>query len=212
MNSARRENIKIGRNDPCHCGSHLKYKKCCLRSDEISAQNESLSQKEIKKIKEIQVRLKENVNKILGSDKKSLFINPDKKMIKMSEVILEFADEFLQKMHTKNQKKRVLDLACLAWNIGVFSEKTGQLPDLDEVINMMGVNDNEKNEKIEAFKYILSVLANKKLTEYSSIDRIIVNYKISDDGEDFRIDIMSMVSQKEISMLKINPARLINGM
>lgn len=24
-------NMKLGRNDPCHCGSGLKYKKCCLR-------------------------------------------------------------------------------------------------------------------------------------------------------------------------------------
>lgn len=23
--------MKLGRNDPCHCGSGLKYKKCCLR-------------------------------------------------------------------------------------------------------------------------------------------------------------------------------------
>jgi uncharacterized protein YecA (UPF0149 family) len=23
-------NIKIGRNDKCHCGSGIKYKKCCL--------------------------------------------------------------------------------------------------------------------------------------------------------------------------------------
>ena len=35
---------KIGRNDPCHCGSGLKYKKCCsakddaARSAELSAQ------------------------------------------------------------------------------------------------------------------------------------------------------------------------------
>lgn len=25
-----RENIKIGRNDPCSCGSGIKFKKCCL--------------------------------------------------------------------------------------------------------------------------------------------------------------------------------------
>ncbi len=25
---------KIGRNDPCHCGSGKKYKKCCLEKDE----------------------------------------------------------------------------------------------------------------------------------------------------------------------------------
>jgi hypothetical protein len=29
-----RETPKIGRNDPCHCGSEKKYKKCCLDSDE----------------------------------------------------------------------------------------------------------------------------------------------------------------------------------
>lgn len=26
-----RENPKIGRNDPCPCGSGLKYKKCCMK-------------------------------------------------------------------------------------------------------------------------------------------------------------------------------------
>ncbi|MCC5890622.1 MAG: SEC-C domain-containing protein [Alkalibacterium sp.] len=25
---------KLGRNDPCHCGSGKKYKKCCLVKDE----------------------------------------------------------------------------------------------------------------------------------------------------------------------------------
>jgi len=27
----------IGRNEPCHCGSGLKYKKCCLAKDEEHA-------------------------------------------------------------------------------------------------------------------------------------------------------------------------------
>lgn len=29
--------VKLGRNDKCHCGSGVKYKKCCLRKDESSA-------------------------------------------------------------------------------------------------------------------------------------------------------------------------------
>ena len=28
--------VKLGRNDKCHCGSRVKYKKCCLRKDESS--------------------------------------------------------------------------------------------------------------------------------------------------------------------------------
>lgn len=30
---------EIGRNDPCHCGSGKKYKKCCLEKDEAAARN-----------------------------------------------------------------------------------------------------------------------------------------------------------------------------
>lgn len=29
-----REEPKIGRNDPCPCGSGKKYKKCCMRKDQ----------------------------------------------------------------------------------------------------------------------------------------------------------------------------------
>lgn len=197
MSTTQDNNKKIGRNDPCYCGSNLKYKKCCLKNNELI---------DLMEIKKIQSGLKEKASQLLESDKDCLFVKPNKKMIKMSEIIIEFADEFLQKMHTKNQKKRVLDLACLAWNLGIVAAQDGQLPDLDEVIGMMEIKDNEK---IEVFKYMLSVLVNKKLTEYDLIDRIIVNYEITDDtDEDFRIDIMSMVSKKEISMSKINPERL----
>jgi len=28
--------MKIGRNDPCHCGSGQKYKKCCVTKDEAA--------------------------------------------------------------------------------------------------------------------------------------------------------------------------------
>ena len=28
--------IKIGRNDPCHCGSGQKYKRCCQEKDEVA--------------------------------------------------------------------------------------------------------------------------------------------------------------------------------
>ncbi len=35
---------KIGRNDPCHCGSGKKYKKCCLRSDRNGSSAPPLTQ------------------------------------------------------------------------------------------------------------------------------------------------------------------------
>jgi len=33
-------NVTIGRNDPCHCGSGKKYKKCHLEKDEVADRKE----------------------------------------------------------------------------------------------------------------------------------------------------------------------------
>ncbi len=35
-NSLKLHSIKIGRNDPCHCGSGKKYKRCCLAKDQAA--------------------------------------------------------------------------------------------------------------------------------------------------------------------------------
>lgn len=42
MKKSNVNKTKIGRNDPCFCGSGLKYKKCCLRKKR-NAQLEELS-------------------------------------------------------------------------------------------------------------------------------------------------------------------------
>ncbi len=36
--------MKIGRNDPCHCGSGQKYKKCCLSKDDAARSAELAAQ------------------------------------------------------------------------------------------------------------------------------------------------------------------------
>jgi len=38
--------MKIGRNDPCPCGSGKKYKKCCWASDEAARVQEAASRTE----------------------------------------------------------------------------------------------------------------------------------------------------------------------
>ena len=35
--------MKIGRNDPCPCGSGKKYKKCCLRKNEIENETQNIA-------------------------------------------------------------------------------------------------------------------------------------------------------------------------
>jgi len=68
MTSRIRNNTKIGRNDPCYCGSGKKYKKCCLNKD-----------REIKKIKSSEGHFMgdDNLNGKIGS-------NPSAKKMKES--------------------------------------------------------------------------------------------------------------------------------
>jgi methionyl aminopeptidase len=49
------ENMKVGRNDPCPCGSGLKYKKCCLNRETMVSEN--LKQEYLQKYS---IRLKES--------------------------------------------------------------------------------------------------------------------------------------------------------
>ncbi len=39
--------MKVGRNDPCHCGSGLKYKKCHLPKDEAAHAAELVAQRAV---------------------------------------------------------------------------------------------------------------------------------------------------------------------
>jgi hypothetical protein len=39
------ERTGVGRNEPCPCGSGLKYKKCCLRADQSKAREALLAEK-----------------------------------------------------------------------------------------------------------------------------------------------------------------------
>jgi len=41
-----REEPRIGRNDPCLCGSGLKFKKCCLVLENLTKQLERVMEKE----------------------------------------------------------------------------------------------------------------------------------------------------------------------
>ncbi len=45
MSSTGKKNVKAGRNDPCPCGSGLKYKKCCLGKETFEPEPETLPDK-----------------------------------------------------------------------------------------------------------------------------------------------------------------------
>ena len=190
MHLSSNSSRKLGRNVSCPCGSQLKYKKCCLLatgSSEVSGQ----------KLKTIHGILKDKANRLLGDKDEVMMINQEQSVFKMSEVIIEFAEEFLDKMHTNSQRRMVLE----------FAEEGMELPGPDELLDSMELRNND-TETRDVLKYILSVLIHKKMDEYADIDRAIISYHFTDIGKDFRLDVASAISKREMKKIGLSMTQL----
>src|SRR3990167_5765186 len=103
---------KIGRNDPCMCGSGKKYKKCCLTNRKLPISNNA--------IQESQERLKTSVKKKIGSQ--AVILDKASKR-KMSEIILGLAEDFLYEAESDNEIRNLIMATCFAWNLSLFPLK-----------------------------------------------------------------------------------------
>ena len=59
--------VKVGRNDPCPCGSGKKYKQCCLGKHETARQTKNLAETEnLKAMQKEQEKLIKRIEKAFG--------------------------------------------------------------------------------------------------------------------------------------------------
>lgn len=68
-----RKNDKIGRNDPCFCGSGIKYKQCCLTKEPLSTQYITASEKNfLQKKEEVQSFSPKEISELSSAELQSL--------------------------------------------------------------------------------------------------------------------------------------------
>jgi hypothetical protein len=118
-----------------------------------------------------------SINRLKKSNSdNTVFVSPEELGLrKMSEIILEYAEEFLKLTDTRSEKEDVIELAIAAWNIA--------LADADKRFNLMdhfisdvcGVEKNSDHWK--RMVSVLIILINKKLEEYPLDDRPILDYE-----------------------------------
>lgn len=181
---------KIGRNDPCHCASGLKYKKCCLKSKQNESENRQLHL--------VQAGLKQKAREDLSQ--KVVFLKPNSETIKMSEVILEFADDMLRHADTRSEKKKAIDIACLAWNLALFKQRNSEEYEnqLNAFLKQMGIKDKDDRNDMEL---LIGHLVDKKFNEYPMIDRLIVHYQVDLKKDELMLNVASTFSQAEVDEL-----------
>lgn len=176
---------KIGRNDPCHCDSGLKYKQCCLKSKQINAGELSLHQ--------TQPKQKQKTKNYLSQIGKRL---AEPKAIRMSEIILEFAADMLRHSDTRAERKQAIDFACLAWNLALFKGRDHKeyKSQLSSFLKQIGIkSQSDKNE----IQLLISALVDKKMKKYPLIDRFIVHYQVKFKKNELVLHVASAFSSSE---------------
>lgn len=178
---------KIGRNDPCHCNSGLKYKKCCLNSNPI----ERIMPEDIQ-LHQAQNELKQKVRDKLSQE--ATIIDADAQIIKISEVILEFAADLLKDAEGRAEKKQAIDIACLAWNLAVIkaTDSARYEKELNIILMQIGKGHDEEDEI-----QLLTALVDKKIKEYPLVDRFIVQYQVKFKKNELMLHVASAFSSPE---------------
>ena len=81
---------KVGRNDPCHCGSGKKYKKCC-QPKEVAAEHEALVRERLRREEARRVELRRKREEFFASLERETEEDPD--LIKASNAALDLVEE-----------------------------------------------------------------------------------------------------------------------
>lgn len=184
---------KLGRNDICHCGSGLKYKRCCLKSgilppDRVPSTISLASQQESQKrlVKRAQKNMGDGYTLLKGS-----------LPTKMSAIILDLADFLLKASSTKQQEHTAISITCLAWNMSI----------LDSIRGQEQLEDFFKDKDDPDFKAdiddILGAIIAKKRRYYPDINRIIVDFELLQNKKDIHLTIMSIVPEEEAARAKL---------
>ncbi len=169
--------MKISRNDFCPCESGLKYKKCCLN---VYEKNVSDKKNENKSLSVFKKRVANRFdNKFILSDNES-------QKIKMSAVILEFADEILDQAQTKSQRESAVSIACVAWNMALLGSNASESAK-EDIFKKFA----DSNQEIEDIDNILSFLIRKKLNKYPHVNRFVVDYQYTEVNGDRRLNVAS---------------------
>jgi len=165
---------KVGRNDPCPCGSGKKYKKCCLNMlyDNVPA---AIKEK-------FASRAFEN------SNGKSIVIQDNQDKEKMSALLADFASPLTDPCDDENSFREVLALAAIAWNAGLVRKKEG--PESLKLQEILANDFNNKMDKSSVIKTIEAMI-DRKEKYFSQYERFITDFELVGYGKKMQLCVIS---------------------
>lgn len=117
--------------------------------------------------------------------------------IKMSEVILDLAEDLLEAAETKSQYNSAITITCIAWNLATLNSEEYK-NSLERQLSKMG----DQSYQQDTLK-IIDALVEKKNRLYPDINRVILDYDLIGNKHNFHLNIVSIVSEEEITELDL---------
>jgi len=111
---------------------------------------------------------------------------------KVSEVLMEFAEPWLDEARNDDQRRAVIGMAVLAWNMASFPE-----PERWE-----GMSPEFAQELGEPVKAVLKDMIARKLGLNPEETRSILDYAITGNGDNMRVDVVFSLLPEEIVNLE----------
>ena len=111
---------------------------------------------------------------------------------KVSEVLMEFAEPWLDEARNDDQRKTIIGMAVLAWNMAIIPEPE----------RWDGVSQEFAGKLGEPAKAILKEMIARKLSVFPEENRSLLDYETTDAGANMRVDVVYSLSQEEMAHLK----------
>ena len=119
----------------------------------------------------------------------AVFVETPKNLAKMSEVLMEYIEPFLEGTETYEECSNLLEIAVMSWNMALVSEEERQ----EELKELFSDNASDP-EEIEAEKLIQKLMnkfIKRKLKFFAEEKRFITDFKLTENSGRFHISVAS---------------------
>ena len=124
-----------------------------------------------------------------SGDKNTVFVNTPKNLPKMSEVLIEYIEPYIEDTDTYEERANLLEISVMSWNMALVSEEERQ-----ELLKTLFPGDSSDPEEIEderEVQRLIKKLIKRKLKSFAEEKRFITDFKLTQNSGRFHISVAS---------------------
>ncbi len=148
-----------------------------------------LNQKQSDKVhRKAMEKLQQKVQQGALGDKFTAMVTNPQAEVKMSEVLEEFVEPYLDFARNRNQREKLFSIAVIAWNLAIMPERDRK-PMIDQLIEQ-GLKGNDPLAQQDT-REILDEMIARKQALFADNKRYIVEFQLQDRGKTFHLSVAS---------------------